>query len=253
MIDQTQLKQLATKFQTNEYTILREYVQILFLDQFYQSSLVKGTYFKGGTAIRLLLGSPRFSEDLDFSSKQTPPNLEAAVFSTVKALNTVLPNLKVKNLETLQGYSAKLYLSTTISSQPLTVKLDFSLRGNILETLTGAVETILPVKIISVVDHLSPKELLAEKIHAITNRQKGRDVFDLWFLLSKNISFDQKFINKKLAFFDQKLNIRNLINKINNWPDKNLDADLRPFLSSGDRKIITELKRIITEKLEKYE
>lgn len=249
MIDQAQLKQLAVKFKTNEYTILREYVQILFLDQFYQNNLVKGTYFKGGTAIRLLLGSPRFSEDLDFSSGQTAGELEKAVFTTVKNLSATIPNLTVKNLETLQGYSAKLFLSTAISSQPLTVKLDFSLRANILETLTGPVESTLPVKIISVVEHLSPKELLAEKIHALINRQKGRDVFDLWFLLSKNVPFDQKFIDKKLGFFKQKLNVGQINDLIKNWPDKDLDADLRPFLSINDRKIIPELKRLLTFKL----
>ncbi len=250
MIDQTQLKQLAVKFQTNEYTILREYVQILFLDQFYQNNLVKGTYFKGGTAIRLLLGSPRFSEDLDFSSKQTEVQLEKAVLTTVNNLTAIIPNLTVKKLQTLQGYSAKLFLPTEISSQPLTVKLDFSLRGNILETLTGAVETALPVKIVSVVEHLSSKELLAEKIHAMINRQKGRDVFDLWFLLSKSVSFDQKFVNKKLGFFGQKYNLNQIINQVKNWPDKDLDADLRPFLSISDRKIIPELKRLLTFKLE---
>ncbi len=178
MIDQNQRKQFAAKYQISEYTILREYVQILFLDEFYQNKIVKQTYFKGGTAIRLLFGSPRFSENLDFSSKQTSAILEKAVFSTVKNLRSVLPNLTVKNLKTLQGYSAKLYFPTEISSQPLTVKLDFSLRENILETTTGAVETELPIKILSVVEHLSEKELLAEKIHALINRRKGRDIFE---------------------------------------------------------------------------
>lgn len=251
MIDKTLLKQLAIKFQTNEYTILREYVQILFLDKFYQNTSIKRTYFKGGTAIRLLLASPRFSEDLDFSSKQTPAELEKVVYSTVKELTAVLPNLTVKNLETIHGYSAKIYLPTELSTQPLTVKLDFSLRGNILETLTSAVETTLPVKIISIVEHLSPKELLAEKIHALINREKGRDVFDLWFLLTKETPFDRKFIDKKLAFFSQKLDTKDLVVRIKNWPDKDLETDLRPFLSLNDRKIIPELKRLLALKLNK--
>ena len=246
MIDDIQLKSFAAKYQTSEYTVLREYVQILFLDSFYQKKAVKQTFLKGGTAIRLLLGSPRFSEDLDFSTKQTVKELETAVFSTAKSLRALLPGLTVKNMETRQGYSAKLYLANEISSQPLTIRLDFSLRANILETVTGAVETELPVKIISVVDHLSAKELLAEKIHALINRQKGRDVFDVWFLLSKNAPFDKTFINKKLAFFDQRLEMEKIIKRINNWPDKELAADLQPFLFTNNRKIIPELKRLLS-------
>ena len=62
------LKTLAKKQQTTELNIRREYVQHLFLSKFYQQELSEKVFFKGGTALRLIYGSPRFSEDLDFSS-----------------------------------------------------------------------------------------------------------------------------------------------------------------------------------------
>jgi predicted nucleotidyltransferase component of viral defense system len=61
------------------------------------------------------------------------------------------------------------------------------------------------------------KEILAEKIRAIIVRTKARDVYDLWFLLRKNVKIDEKLINKKLSFYkktfrreDLKSNIKSI-------------------------------------------
>ena len=47
--------------------IVREYFQNVFLAKLYTLSEAEKMLFKGGTALRILYGSPRFSEDLDFS------------------------------------------------------------------------------------------------------------------------------------------------------------------------------------------
>jgi len=62
------LKELATIFKIDEYSIFREYLQLLFLSYLYQEKKANKLFFKGGTALRLIFGSPRFSEDLDFST-----------------------------------------------------------------------------------------------------------------------------------------------------------------------------------------
>jgi len=100
-----------------------------------------------------------------------------------------------------------------------------------------------------VVDHLSQKEILAEKVRAITKREKGRDLFDLWFLLSKGGALDKEFIGKKLEFYKEDFNLKKLIRKIKGWEDKDIDYDLRRFLPVSERKIIPELKRLILSKL----
>jgi len=68
MITKSQIETLSKKYQIDGFTIMREFLQLTLLNYLYQH--VKGgqIYFKGGTAIKLLLGSPRFSEDLDFST-----------------------------------------------------------------------------------------------------------------------------------------------------------------------------------------
>ena len=63
MISIAKIKELATKYQTTELNVIREYFQHLFLSYFYQQSTAGSIYFKGGTAMRTIYRSPRFSDD----------------------------------------------------------------------------------------------------------------------------------------------------------------------------------------------
>ena len=67
MIDKNYLQTIAIKNQTTFDNIAREYLQQLFLSIFYQLPGSEKFLFKGGTALRLIFRSPRFSEDIDFS------------------------------------------------------------------------------------------------------------------------------------------------------------------------------------------
>lgn len=249
MIDLDNIKQLAKKFEIDGFSILREYLQIRFLDEFYKNHDLKNTYFKGGTAIRLLFGSSRFSEDLDFTTYENKEKLETILASVVNKLGSEFPSLTIKELETIEGYSAKLYLPTEIASHPLTVKLDFSQREKVGAPLTSPIETELPIGGVSLVEHLSEKEILAEKVRALMARRKGRDLFDLWYLLSKGVLFDKDLIDNKLKFYDEKFQKEKLIEAIEHWDQKDIDQDLRRFLPLSQRKVINQLKRIVLAKL----
>lgn len=67
------LQQIAREQQTSLFpNIIREYAQHLFLSELYQLPGSEKLLFKGGTALRIIYNSPRFSEDLDFSLFTTP-------------------------------------------------------------------------------------------------------------------------------------------------------------------------------------
>ncbi len=72
MISPDFLQNIATKQQTTLKNVVREYTQLVFLSFFYQLDGSKHFFFKGGTALRLVHRSPRFSEDLDFSAPSLP-------------------------------------------------------------------------------------------------------------------------------------------------------------------------------------
>ena len=87
MISSDALNNLVNKYQTTELSVRREYIQHLFLSYFFQRPASDKIYFKGGTALRLLFNSPRFSEDLDFSSSLTgTSSIEEAVLETLVAV-----------------------------------------------------------------------------------------------------------------------------------------------------------------------
>ena len=72
MISQESLTQAARSQQTTELNVAREHCQHLFLSAFYRQAGSEQAMFKGGTALRIVFGSPRFSEDLDFSGFGIP-------------------------------------------------------------------------------------------------------------------------------------------------------------------------------------
>lgn len=68
MITKDAIQKLASQYRAPEFpNVIREYFQHLFLSQLYKLEGTENLLFKGGTALRMIYGSPRFSEDLDFS------------------------------------------------------------------------------------------------------------------------------------------------------------------------------------------
>src|SRR4030066_850711 len=67
MLNYAFIEQKAKESQIDKITIFREYWQLLILQKIYLTRGSEHFIFKGGTAIRFLFGSFRFSEDLDFT------------------------------------------------------------------------------------------------------------------------------------------------------------------------------------------
>jgi len=67
MLNIENLEEFTNRYQTDPDNVVREYCQHLFLSYLYQLSGSERLLFKGGTALRVVFGSPRFSEDLDFT------------------------------------------------------------------------------------------------------------------------------------------------------------------------------------------
>ena len=250
MISINTLQSLSDKSGIDKYSILREIIQISFLEELYKLPQSKRLFFKGGTALKILFDSTRYSEDLDFTTNLDAKEIIKIVDETASQLNKEYPKLTVKNLDTLTGISKKILLPVDISSQPMTIKLDFSQRENVIDPKSGTIFTSLPITTSSVIQHLSDEEILAEKYRAIINRIKGRDLYDFLFLLKRGVKFNLKLVNEKLNYYKEKYNPADFVNKINKWDEKELDSDIRRFLPLKDRSIIPEIKNLLLQKFE---
>ena len=185
MIANAALKALAARFQTTESNVRREYFQHLFLSYFYQQPLTDRIYFKGGTALRTLFNSPRFSEDLDFSSTITDIHaIEEALLETLAALarENIDPDLG-ESKTTSGGYLAIVTFRT--GPDAVAVQLEISLREGAKkgEAVTIVSEFLPAYTVVA----LEREQLVDEKIQALLTRRKARDFYDLYFILRANL------------------------------------------------------------------
>ncbi|GAB4219235.1 MAG: hypothetical protein Fur009_4350 [Candidatus Microgenomates bacterium] len=240
MLTKSQIQELAKFYKTDEFTIKREYLQLVFLNHLYQLKESEKIFFKGGTAIRLLFNSPRFSEDLDFSTSFSKEKIKQIVKKIEKSIQKELPNLKILPLYSgVEGERFRIKYQDKDLKYPLTIRLDFHI-GRVGQTEIFPITTRFPINIFSLVSCLSRDEILKEKIIALIDRSKGRDFFDVWFLLDKGIKTRVK-IDKEL-----------LIKKIENYPTKKLKSDLAKFLPLSYRRVVDLLKEKLVKKIKDY-
>ena len=162
--------------------------------------------FKGGTCLYKFHGLNRFSEDLDFSAmgKLDTENLfhrllhgllDFGVRANLKTVrepyDTVLATLRMEG-PLFNGNSMTL----------ATVRIDINKKSKVLfppisPTFYSSYREITPFQVLC----MDPVEIVAEKIRAIVQRDKARDVYDLWFLLQKGIQLDLKLIQKKMEYY----------------------------------------------------
>lgn len=182
MLKERYLRELATKKQISFDNVLREYAQNAFLSLLYKEATGKKMLFKGGTALKLVFGSPRFSEDLDFTLKDISFN---QVESTVLA---VLNNLEKEGFEpkiaeskkTSGGYLAELII--VVSNEKVKISIQGSQRKN--ERVKPEIKLIINDFIPNYSAYLlEEKVLVGEKISAALTRAKPRDFFDVYYLL----------------------------------------------------------------------
>jgi len=250
MLDKLTAQKLADEFKIDIFTIYREYLQLLFLKYFYQQKRSDQVFFKGGTALRFLYGSFRFSEDLDFTSLLAKQNLKELISKTLKALTKEAGYVSFKQEKTIAfGFRARIFQDLEDFKFPLTIRLDFSLREKPFLTTTSLIETSFPVGSYPQVLHLKIEEIMAEKIRAILTRTRGRDIFDLWFILSKNVPIDWELVNQKMKIYQKRADLRKLIQKVKSFPQQEIKNDLTRFLPLNYRALCREIKQMLLEKL----
>ncbi len=190
MIADDALRSLATKLQTTELNVRREYFQHLFLSYFYQQPPTDQVYFKGGTALRTLYHSPRFSEDLDFSSALSDIRaLEAAILDTLTAVTRENINVDLQESKTTTGgYLALVAFRTDQGSMAMPVEVSLREGEKRGEAVTIASDFIPAFTVVA----LAREQLVDEKIQALLSRRKARDFYDLYFILRANLLATQK-------------------------------------------------------------
>jgi len=128
MIQEEEIERLVVKNQTSKINVYREYCQHLFLSYLYQQKEAGNTlFFKGGTALRLIYGSPRFSEDLDFSSPSGDVDkIESIIVNTLKEIEHEAIKIDItESKKTIGGYLAIIEFNFANHKIPLKIEVSF--------------------------------------------------------------------------------------------------------------------------------
>lgn len=200
--------------------IEKDYLQDLMLFSLY-SKIGKELVFKGGTCLYKIYKLNRFSEDLDFTLAK---KIDLDKLSDKIILDFSLLNIKCKIKEIIEHkteinirflFNGPLYKGN--KETQCFIPLNLSLKEKVV--LEPKRETIIPLyKEIPSFELfiMQEQEILSEKIRAILTRDKPRDVYDSWFLLTKkNVEPDFKLINKKLELYTLKFDLDHFKKAIN--------------------------------------
>ncbi len=196
MLSLENLKEFSNKNQTRPENIVREYVQHLFLSSLYKIKESDKLLFKGGTALRIIYNSPRFSEDLDFDGQNIyqPKIIDDLFLETISEIEKTGIQVSLKEAKPTTGgylgiinyqlydFSAEIYFEISLRSGKKTAY-----------EATTIVNDYLPAYSII---HSPAQKIVKGKIEALLNRGKPRDYYDFYFILRHPQLC--KFVDKKL-------------------------------------------------------
>lgn len=208
--------------------MLKEYVELLALEWIARSPYAAKLIFIGGTNLRLIQGIDRFSEDLDFDCKGLSEDEfrqmsdELAKYLQLQGLNAELRN---KENAHLTAFRSNVYFPELLFDLQLTghreerflMKIEAQDQGIDYPREMAIVQRNgfsfpVPVPPLSV--------FLSMKLCALLTRQKGRDFYDVLFLMQRT--------EPDYAFLQQQKGIAN---------KEQLSAALRETLSKTDLKM----------------
>jgi predicted nucleotidyltransferase component of viral defense system len=233
--------------------VVREYLQGRILESLQRAGAMVPLAFMGGTALRFLYRTPRYSEDLDFSLEREPGVYDLGGWLrrvrqdlTAESYDVEIALKSGRSVDAARVAFPRLLFELGLSAHPaekLMVKLEVDTHppaGAGLEvTLVRRATITLRLQ------HHDRESLLAGKINALLTRDwlKGRDVYDLvWYLADADWpSPNLVLLNNALAQFDSGVGPlapatwRSAARDRLAGADWNaLRADVRPFLERPD-------------------
>jgi predicted nucleotidyltransferase component of viral defense system len=184
--------------------ILKEYIQLLILDYLSATRFIRKITLIGGTNLRLVKGIDRFSEDLDFDCKKLSKdefiNMTDGVLQFLQR-NGLDVLSKDRDTGKLKAFRRSIYFPQLLFELGLTGHREerFLIKVESEDQLIDYKPVLANIKGCGFFFPMSvppDNTLCAMKVAAMLNRQKGRDFYDVMFLLGQT-SPDYSFLAEK--------------------------------------------------------
>ncbi len=255
MLDFQQIQgQYPDHLRVFERALLREYLQHKILQAIFESKKAHKLAFLGGTALRIVYGNSRFSEDIDLDNFDLSWSEFEQVIQKVEHFLT-LEGFEVEIKNVAKGaYHCYLRFPDLLYNQGLSPYQQEKILIQIDTTAQGF-DYQPEIKILNKFDvyteiKVTPLNiLLAQKIYTAVNRKrpKGRDFFDITFLFSRT--------KPHFGFLIQKMGIETpeglregILERIETYDFQKLADDVSPFLmKKGEIKRVENFKQFWTQ------
>lgn len=235
--------------------LLREYLQYKILEIIFESRYATRLCFLGGTCLRIVHGNNRFSEDLDFDNIDLDEDAFQGIANEIEKqleregyeveLKTVMKgawhcHIRFPGLlfeEGLSGHKEEKIL-IQLDTEPQHFNYD---PGRYILNRFDVFTTILTTPL---------SLLMAQKIYAIINRKrnKGRDFFDLIFLMSRDIKPNYRYLDAKLSISSADALKKGILEKCDELNMEEMASDVKPFLfESSDTKKVERFVDLIKQ------
>ncbi len=224
-----------------ERFLLKEYLQYKILEIVFSSKYASKLVFIGGTCLRIVHQNQRFSEDLDFDNF----NLTAEEFNDL--------GLLIKNQLELQGYEVEiknvikaafhchvrfpgLLLQSGLSGyqeEKILIQLDTEAQGY---NFKAEQQFLNKFDVFTSIFVAPLSLLLSQKFYAVLNRKrnKGRDFFDIVYLMSLNVKPDFAFLEQKQGITNGTQLKSTILEHCQKLDMNDMANDVAPFLFNAN-------------------
>ncbi len=227
--------------------ILKEYLQYKLLQIIFDSEYAQQLCFLGGTCLRIVHGNTRFSEDLDFDNFQMGEDAFGKL-SVVLKKKLEQEGYKIEMKTVYKGaYHCYIRFPEILSREGLSghkeerilIQLDTEPQHFNFEPATFILNRF---DVFTQIFVTPPDILLAQKFFAICNRgrNKGRDFFDVVFLLSLVDKPNYDYLQLKLNVSNAKELKAKVLDRCSKLNMEEMAKDVAPFLFDP-----TDVKKVL--------
>jgi predicted nucleotidyltransferase component of viral defense system len=242
MLDIQQIKnEYPEPLQGYGRAIIREYLQYKILQAIFESTQASKIAFLGGTALRIVHGNHRFSEDIDLDNFGLSWEAFGELIQKVKMFLELEGFLVETSMVAKGAFHCDLRFPDLLYQQGLSphqqekilIQLDTIAQGY---TYTPEVRIINKFDVFTEIRVTPINILLSQKIYTAIHRKrpKGRDFYDITFLFSRTKP-DFGFINQKMGITTPESLREAFLTKIEDFDFRALADDVAPFLIAKEQ------------------
>ena len=202
MISREKLRDINKNSFLHLYQQEKDYLIKIFL--FYYFQKYDSAVFKGGTCIRYLNETDRFSEDIDFNLTVQPQKFRKEVRKVMKEFENIGIECGFIKEEIFEdAYTTDIWFYGPLHERTNQTRNKFRIDagrrgGTLLEPEWSFIKSEYPdTKEKFLVQTMNEDELLVEKVITMLTRSKGRDLYDVWYLLKSGKSIDVQLFEDK--------------------------------------------------------